>query len=81
MLRRREAELKRSAAEVRHLRRKLGLDDPDPEPDAAPIPLHTKKTKDTEVAQASVPSRSTGATQAPSRRRGAAQRVCLPALR
>src|SRR5690554_5591207 len=38
MLRRREAQLKRSEAEVRKLRRKLGLDDPDPEPDAAPVP-------------------------------------------
>lgn len=38
MLRRREAQLKRAEAENRRLRKKLGLDDPDPEPDAAPIP-------------------------------------------
>jgi hypothetical protein len=37
MLRRREAELKRLAAENRKLRRKLGLE-PDPEPTVAPIP-------------------------------------------
>ena len=37
MLRRREAQLKRSEAEVRKLRRKLGLDDPDPDPVAAPV--------------------------------------------
>lgn len=36
MLRRREAQLKRSEAEVRKLRRKLGLDDPDPDPPEAP---------------------------------------------
>lgn len=38
MLRRREAQLKRSEAEVRKLRRKLGLDDPDPDPVAEPVP-------------------------------------------
>lgn len=36
MLRRREAQLKRSEAENRKLRRKLGLDDPDPEPEPSP---------------------------------------------
>jgi hypothetical protein len=43
MLRRREAQLKRAEAEVRRLRRELGLDDPDPEPSAAPIPLPKRK--------------------------------------
>lgn len=36
MLRRREAQLKRSEAEARKLRRKLGLDDPDPDDDPEP---------------------------------------------
>lgn len=38
MLRRREAQLAKSEREVRKLRRKLGLDDPDPEPDAVAVP-------------------------------------------
>ena len=38
MLRRRETQLKRAEAENRKLRRKLGLDEPDPEPTAEPIP-------------------------------------------
>lgn len=36
MLRRREAQLKRAEAEIRKLRRKLGLDDPDPDPEPEP---------------------------------------------
>ena len=35
MLRRREAQLKKAEAEIRKLRRKLGLDEPDPEPGGA----------------------------------------------
>ena len=38
MLRRREAQLAKLEAENRKLRRKLGLDDPEPEPDAAEVP-------------------------------------------
>lgn len=38
MLRRRDAQLAKSEAENRKLRRKLGLDDPEPEPDAAAVP-------------------------------------------
>ena len=38
MLRRRETQLKASERENRKLRRMLGLDDPDPEPDASPLP-------------------------------------------
>lgn len=38
MLRRRDAQLTKAERENRKLRRKLGLDDPDPEPDAAPFP-------------------------------------------
>jgi transposase len=38
MLRRREAQLKRAQAENRRLRRKLEIDEPDPEPSASPIP-------------------------------------------
>ncbi|HCH62428.1 MAG TPA: IS66 family transposase [Deltaproteobacteria bacterium] len=38
MLRRREDQLTKAERENRRLRKKLGLDDPDPEPDAAPIP-------------------------------------------
>jgi len=38
MLRRRETQLAKAEAEVRKLRRKLGLDDPEPEPDAAEVP-------------------------------------------
>lgn len=41
MLRRREAQLKRLEAENRKLRRALGLDDPDPEPTAAPDPAQS----------------------------------------
>ncbi len=39
MLRRREAQLKRTQAENRKLRRKLGLDEPDPDPDPDPEPV------------------------------------------
>jgi transposase len=38
MLRRREEQLRRKEGEVRKLRRQLGLDDPEPEPDAVPMP-------------------------------------------
>lgn len=38
ILRRREAQLQRANAEVRKLRRKLGLDDPEPDPAEAPAP-------------------------------------------
>lgn len=38
MLRRREEQLRRAEAEVRKLRRLLGLDDPEPEPEAAVAP-------------------------------------------
>ncbi|MFP6641402.1 MAG: hypothetical protein VCC04_14240, partial [Myxococcota bacterium] len=37
MLRRREAQLKRSQAEVRKLRRKLGIDEPDDDPEPDPV--------------------------------------------
>ena len=47
MLRRREAQLAKSEREVRKLRRQLGLDDPDPEPDAAPLP--EEETEDASV--------------------------------
>lgn len=46
MLRRREAQLKRVEAENRKLRRKLGLDDPDPEPTAAPEPADDASSDD-----------------------------------
>jgi hypothetical protein len=38
MLRRRETQLKQSEREVRKLRKLLGMDDPDPEPDTEPVP-------------------------------------------
>ena len=41
MLRRREAQLRKVEAEVRKLRRKLGLDDPEPEPTSASVPEGT----------------------------------------
>lgn len=38
MLRRRDSQLVKAEATIRKLRRELGLDDPDPEPGAAPVP-------------------------------------------
>ena len=38
MLRRREQQLAKAEREIRKLRRRFGLDDPDPEPDAKPAP-------------------------------------------
>jgi transposase/uncharacterized coiled-coil protein SlyX len=46
MLRRREQQLAKSERENRKLRRKLGLDDPDPDPGAALIPDDTPDTGD-----------------------------------
>jgi transposase len=47
MLRRRDAQLARAEREVRKLRRRLGLDDPDPEPDAAEVPDEPGEDEDT----------------------------------
>jgi transposase len=46
MLRRREDQLAKAERENRRLRRRLGLDDPDPEPDAAPVPDAPSGTED-----------------------------------
>ncbi|MCP5068805.1 MAG: IS66 family transposase [bacterium] len=53
MLRRREAQLKRAEAEVRKLRRKLGLDDPDPEPVAESAPSEDAASDATDEEAAS----------------------------
>ena len=53
MLRRREAQLAKSEREVRKLRRKLGLDDPDPEPEALPVPEDTPDDGATSDAESS----------------------------
>ena len=47
MLRRRETQLSKAEAELRKLRRRLGLDDPDPEPDAAEVPSLDDATDET----------------------------------
>lgn len=62
MLRRREAQLAKAEAEVRKLRRKLGLDDPDPDPSAAPVP-DEGGSADTAASDAST-SDASGATNA-----------------
>lgn len=58
MLRRREQQLAKAEAEVRKLRRKLGLDDPDPEPDAAEVPDDTPEPADTCGEQVPAPAPS-----------------------
>ena len=49
MLRRRDAQLAKAEREVRKLRRLLGLDDPEPEPDEAPVPAEDGANADAEV--------------------------------
>lgn len=62
MLRRRDDQLIKAEREVRRLRRRLGLDDPDPEPDAASAPDDEAKDDDgTDEAPASGPSGDTRA--------------------
>ncbi len=56
MLRRRDAQLKRAEGEVRKLRRKLGLDDPDPESTSAPAPDESSAKSEDEASTAMRPS-------------------------
>jgi len=49
MLRRRETQLKRSEREHRRLRKLLGMDDPEPEPDAEPVPPDDEPTSESEA--------------------------------
>ena len=56
MLRRRDAQLKRAEAENRKLRRKLGLDDPDPEPTSEPVSDKSSAKSEDEAATAAPPS-------------------------
>lgn len=58
MLRRREDQLAKAEREVRRLRRRLGLDDPDPEPDAAPVP--DDPTGEEGASAADVPAEADG---------------------
>jgi len=61
MLRRREAQIKRAEAEVRKLRRKLGLDEPDPEPTSAPLPEEPPSSEsDEDKSEGETPSESSG---------------------
>lgn len=60
MLRRRETELKRSEREVRRLRKRLGLD-PDPEPDAAPVPALESAPEDEQAPSSEAGRGSDGA--------------------
>lgn len=53
MLRRREAQLKKAERENRKLRRLLGLDDPDPEPDAALVPSEVDDEAPPDIGTAS----------------------------
>ena len=57
MLRRREEQVRRLETENRKLRKQLGLDDPEPEPDAAPVPEDaTPAGESTESETGSTPS-------------------------
>ena len=59
MLRRRETQLAKAEAEVRKLRRKLGLDDPEPEPDAAEVPDEDESAEeDTDASTDAAPTPS-----------------------
>lgn len=66
MLRRREEQLKRSDAQVRKLRRKLGLDDPDPDPDsdAAAVPEPAPEAASEGASTPGKPGSSTTRTKA-----------------
>lgn len=62
MLRRRETQLKRAEAQVRKLRKKLGLD-PEPEPTSAPLPEESEASSDDD---SSTSEEASGDTEAPS---------------
>jgi transposase len=55
LLRRRETQLEKANAEVRKLRRKLGLDDPDPDPPSAPPAPETTPKPDAKAETSQVP--------------------------
>lgn len=62
MLRRRDSQLTKAERENRKLRRQLGLDDPDPEPDAASVP--DQEGADDDDIEEPTTSGSSGGTQA-----------------
>ena len=85
MLRRRETQLKTLELENRKLRRALGLDEPDPDADAAPVPDRDDEPADgdeasgEDTADADTPSDSSGDSATRKRRPRSSGRKAVPA--